>query len=313
MEPPHSGHELASKVFECLYEWGIEKKVFTITLDNASANDCMAEILKKKLVLQNNLICDGKFFHVRCCAHILNLIVQEGLKVTNIAINKIQESIKYVKMSESKMKTFRKCIQQVGGIDTSIGLLLDVPTRWNSTYDMLESEIRYKRAFVCMSCRDTSFKHYLSNEEWRRAKEMCTFLQPFTIITTLIFGTSYPTSKIEILLNEATSNRDPVISSMAVRMKEKFDKYWSDYSVILSIGSIFDPRAKLEVIKYFYSLIDPVNYFIKVDNIKQKLYCDDEEAVEIVDIESPPLSSMSGPTSEGSNILFVDEDEGDLD
>lgn len=146
---------------------------------------------------------------------------------------------------------------------------------------MLDSGIRYKRAFVCMSCRDTSFKHCLSNEEWRRAEEMSTFLQPFAIITTLISSTSYPTSnmyigqisKIDILLNEAIGNRDLVISSMAIKMKEKFDKYWSDYSVILSIESVFDPRAKLEVIKYFYSLIDPVNYFMKVNNIKQKLYC----------------------------------------
>ncbi|XP_054821595.1 zinc finger BED domain-containing protein RICESLEEPER 2-like [Prosopis cineraria] len=280
MEPPHSGHELASKVFESLCDWEIEKKIFTVTLDNASANDCMAEILKERLILQNNLICDGEFFYVRCCAHILNLIVQEGLKVTNVAINKIRDSIKYVKVSESRMKIFGQCVEQVGSIDTSIGLRLDVPTRWNSTYDMLESGIRYKRAFVCLSCRDTSFKHSLSNEEWRRAEEMCSFLQPCAMITTLISGTSYPTSnmyfgqiaKIEILLNDAISNRDPVISNMATKMKEKFDKYWSDYSVILSIGSVFDPRAKLEAIKFSYSLIDPVNYYMKVDHIKQKLY-----------------------------------------
>ncbi|XP_054806189.1 zinc finger BED domain-containing protein RICESLEEPER 1-like [Prosopis cineraria] len=219
-------------------------------------------------------------------------------------------------MSESRMRTFRKCIQQVEGIDTSIGLRLDVPTRWNSTYDMLESGIRYKRAFVCMSCHDTSFKHCLSNEEWRRTEEMCTFLQPFAIITTLIFGTSYPTSnmyfgqmsKIEILLNEAISNRDPVISSMTVRMKEKFDKYWSDYSVILSIESVFDPRVKLEVIKYFYSLIDPVNYFMKVDNIKQKLYCMFDQYKEIggssINLTLSSTLTQSQPSSSTSGRML---------
>ena len=76
MEPPHSGIELARKVFDCLKDWGIDRKVFSLTLDNASANDNMQEILIEHLNLQNSLLCDGEFFHVRCCTHILNLIVQ---------------------------------------------------------------------------------------------------------------------------------------------------------------------------------------------------------------------------------------------
>ncbi|KAF7820824.1 zinc finger BED domain-containing protein RICESLEEPER 2-like [Senna tora] len=79
MEPPHTGIELANKVFECLKEWGIDRKVFSLTLDNASANDNMQDILKEQLCLQNSLLCNGDFFHVRCCAHILNLIVQEAV------------------------------------------------------------------------------------------------------------------------------------------------------------------------------------------------------------------------------------------
>jgi len=49
-----------------------------MTLDNAFANEVLQNTLKSQLVLQNGLICVGEFFHVRCCAHILNLIVQEG-------------------------------------------------------------------------------------------------------------------------------------------------------------------------------------------------------------------------------------------
>nr|KYP36976.1 Putative AC9 transposase [Cajanus cajan] len=41
MEPPHTGHELANRVFECLIERGIDRKIFSLTLDNASANTCM--------------------------------------------------------------------------------------------------------------------------------------------------------------------------------------------------------------------------------------------------------------------------------
>ena len=100
---------------------------FSLTLDNASANDNMQDILKEKLSLQDSLLCDDQFFHVRYCAYILNLIVQEGLKVVGGALDKIRESIKYVKASEGRMKSFHECVSQVGGINTKIGLRLMCP------------------------------------------------------------------------------------------------------------------------------------------------------------------------------------------
>ena len=62
-------------------EWGIENKIFSITLDNASNNDNCQDFIKKKLNEGGLLLCDSIFFHVHCGAHILNLIVQERLKV----------------------------------------------------------------------------------------------------------------------------------------------------------------------------------------------------------------------------------------
>ena len=81
-----------------LKDWGIDGKIFSLTLDNASSNDSMQNILKERLNLQNRLLCDDDFFHVRCCAHILNLIVQEGLKVAKETLYKIRESVKFVKV-----------------------------------------------------------------------------------------------------------------------------------------------------------------------------------------------------------------------
>nr|GLL21676.1 zinc finger BED domain-containing protein RICESLEEPER 2-like [Ipomoea trifida] len=37
--PPRGGLQLSDAIFECMKEWSIEKKVFTITIDNASSND----------------------------------------------------------------------------------------------------------------------------------------------------------------------------------------------------------------------------------------------------------------------------------
>ncbi|KAL8492851.1 hypothetical protein ACS0TY_024156 [Phlomoides rotata] len=279
MEPPHTGFELANKLFGFLKEWGIEKKVFSLTLDNASANDNMQDNLKERLSLQNSLVCNGEFFHVRCCAHILNLIVQEGLKVADEALKKIRQSIKYVKSSEGRMKTFLECVTQVGGIDTKSGLRMDVCTRWNSTYTMLESAIVYKRAFSLLQLNDQGFKFAPTNEEWARGEKMCDFLRPFFVITNLISGSSYPTSnlyflqvwKIECFLKLNLVSEDEVIKSMVMRMQVKFDKYWSEYNTVLSFGAVLDPRSKLGMIKHYYSQLDSNTAQGKVDRIRSKL------------------------------------------
>ncbi|KAG6477457.1 hypothetical protein ZIOFF_066712 [Zingiber officinale] len=282
MPPPHSGVELAAKLFEFLKEWGIEKKVFSLTLDNASNNDNMQVHLKEQLSLHDSLLCDGEFFHVCCSAHILNLIVQEGLKVATVALNKIRESVKYVKGSETRMKKFEECIRAVGNIDTSIGLRLDVSTRWNSTYLMLDSAIKYKKAFASLQFNDKNYKYCPSSEEWKRGEKIYEFLEPFYDTTNLISGSSYPTSnlyfmqvwKIEVLLKENLSNEDEVISSMCKRMMEKFDKYWTQYSMVLAFGAILDPRIKLSMLEFFYTKVesDYVKFQKKMELVKTKLY-----------------------------------------
>nr|GEV64653.1 zinc finger BED domain-containing protein RICESLEEPER 2-like [Tanacetum cinerariifolium] len=43
--PPHTGKILASILINFLSDWGIDKKVFTLTRDNAKYNDCLVENL----------------------------------------------------------------------------------------------------------------------------------------------------------------------------------------------------------------------------------------------------------------------------
>ena len=143
MQPPHIGHDLALKVLEFLKDWKIESKIFSITLDNASSNDNMKNMLKEHLCLSNSLLLNGELFHIRCSLHILNLIVQDGLKVASDALHKIRQSVHYVRALESRKKQFFQFVEQVDGIDTSIGLRSDCVTRWNSIYTMLESAINY--------------------------------------------------------------------------------------------------------------------------------------------------------------------------
>ena len=77
------------------------------------------------------------------------------------------------------MKSFLECVSQVGGIDTKIGLRLDMCIRWNSTYTMLESAIRYRRAFSSLQLLDRNYKFAPTNEEWTRGRKCVIFCAHF--------------------------------------------------------------------------------------------------------------------------------------
>ena len=82
--------------------------------------------------------------HMRCCAHILNLIVGESLKEINASVAKVREAVRYVKSSPNRSQIFRSFMERVGMESKSL-LSLDVPTRWNSTYIMLETAEKFEK------------------------------------------------------------------------------------------------------------------------------------------------------------------------
>jgi hypothetical protein len=106
MSPPYNGASLAENICSLLEEWGIDKKVFSTTLYNASTIDFCVVNLKPKLNMKKALSCDGDLFHMHCCAHILNLIVQDGLKEITDAIQKIRDSVKYFRGSQMRKQSF---------------------------------------------------------------------------------------------------------------------------------------------------------------------------------------------------------------
>ena len=285
LSPPHTGFELQRKVFDCLQEWGIEKKIFSITLD-ASSSDNMQDILKRHLGLCNSLLCDGDFFHIKCCAHVLDLIAQEGLEVVRSVLQKIRERVKYVSRSESRLKQFYQCVEEVDGIGRGDGLYLDVSDGWNATYMMLESAIKYRRAFDRLRVKDSNFfsRHFPHNEEWTRewtrGETIWKLLMPFYLLTNMISRSSKPTSNIhviwmiEVRLKEYKLSKDDMIRDMASKMMDEFDKYLSEHSMILAIGCVLDPSMKFEYLKCIFSKFDSNTEIVeeKLTDVRKALY-----------------------------------------
>lgn len=118
--PLHNANALHDKIHDCLKGWKIHKKVFTITLDDARANDNMQDLLHDTLNVHARLPCGGEFFHVRCGAHVLNLIVKEDLKLIDVGIIKVKELMKCVTGFEGRKLKFEE-IALGFGIDCAKG------------------------------------------------------------------------------------------------------------------------------------------------------------------------------------------------
>ncbi|KAL2237286.1 UNVERIFIED_CONTAM: putative AC transposase [Sesamum indicum] len=197
----HKNEEVSKGVEKCFLEWGIDR-IFTITVDNASSNDGAMVYLKKKLENWGQNILGGKYVHMRCIAHIINLVVQDGLKGKDEheAISRIRGAIKYVRNS---------------------------PARWNSTYLMLEAATCLKRAFDAYEDIDLAYKTDLSKKpfesDWDRAKMLLKFLKHFYNLTLCISCSSYVTSNIvfheicevDLLLRRWFRSDDVELSDMA--------------------------------------------------------------------------------------------------
>lgn len=198
----HKGITIGKTVENCLLEWGIDR-IVTVTVDNASSNNIAIDHFKSKTSRWGTTLLNNELMHVRCCAHILNLVVKDELKEEKDCIAKVRNAIRYVRYSPSRLLSFQKCVEKEK-IDSKGLLRLDVETRWNSTYLMLETTEKFEDAFERLAEDDSKFKSYFSNkvigppttEDWRTVRVFVRFLKLFYNVTVRFSGILYVTSNV---------------------------------------------------------------------------------------------------------------------
>lgn len=250
----------------------------TITVDNCTTNDAMLRLLLEKIP-RKDLALQGKVLHMRCCAHILNLIVKDGLEIIGDSIEKIRDSVIYWSASPSRVEKFEEAVRQLP-IDCAKKLSLDCKTRWNSTFLMLETAIIYRDVFSRLKFREKQYKNIPTDEDWENAIEICEKLKIFYDVTELFSGTLYPTSNfyfpnicdIKLQLDEWVNCPKMMIQCMATKMLEKYEKYWDSCHVMMGVAAVLDPRYKMKLVEFYFSEIYGERSQFKVDEIRQNCY-----------------------------------------
>ncbi|KAK4571925.1 hypothetical protein RGQ29_030357 [Quercus rubra] len=290
----HKGETIGRKIEMSLREWGIDG-IFTLTVDNASSNLTTIKFLQRVTKDWNGSVLGNEYMHMRCCAHILNLIVGEDLKEIDASVAKVREAVRYVKSSPNRSQTFRSFMERVGMESKSL-LSLDVPTRWNSTYIMLETAENFEKVFLRMDFEDDGYSSYFRTKEdsgglgspcmtdFQNCRAFVTFLRLFCNATKKFSGSLYVTSNAfydEIfVIQESISNlvksQNTLLKSTATNMQTKFEKYWGEgekINPLLYVAVVFDPRKKLRFLKFsFLKIYGNAVAEVMVDKVKDLLF-----------------------------------------
>ncbi|KAL6137940.1 hypothetical protein ACLB2K_063229 [Fragaria x ananassa] len=272
---PHNADTLHMVLMECLYSWNIHHNLSTLTVDNCTTDDAMVDLLLVTL-RSSSLLVGGKLLHMHCCAHILNLIVKDGLDVIRESIETIRLSVAYWTGCPKREEMFVRMARQME-VGCSKKLILDCRTRWNSTYLILQTAVEYMTVFPALKTR--GYKDVPSEQDWNLVVEIAEKLQLLFKETELLFGTKYPIAnllfpkicQIKLAISKWLQSDFSEVVEMAKKMEEKFEKYWGVIGTI-AIATILDPRYKLKLIEFYFKQVYPRRVALKVERVKKFAY-----------------------------------------
>lgn len=281
---PDSDTALTHAIAACLGDWGIEDKLFTVTLDLTRANQCARENLRNLLPVKNSHILKGQLLVNSCYARTLRSLAQDALGSMRETIQKVRQSVKYVKTLDSHEERFIKLKQQLQ-VPSTKNLMIDDSTQWNTTYQMLVAASELKEVFYCLDTSDPDYVLTLSMEEWGQVEILCSYLKIFYEAANILTSPVYPTTnsffdvvwKIYFDLLHAAVSQDLFVSTLTRPLLEKFTQYWEDCNLVLAIAVVMDPRFKMKFVEFSFSRIygEDAEAWIKiVDQGLHDLYVD---------------------------------------
>ncbi|KAK0574519.1 hypothetical protein LWI29_024902 [Acer saccharum] len=260
MDYAHTAENIFNVILSVLETYEITNRILSITLDNVSVNTSSIALFVDRNIPQDG----GYFFHQRCACHIINLVVQAGLKKVSDRVDRIRDAISWIGSSNPRFQEFRR--------HCTLNNLrprrfqTDMPVRWNSTYLMLENCLPYDTTisgFYNMKLAELGRpqSEALTPDDWYVAKVFVEFLKIFYDATVTLSGVYYPTSCEAIHriveMSEAINNYrvDEHLGIAVVAMEAKLKKYWSTIPLLYALSIVIDPRIKLSGLEVFLEVI----------------------------------------------------------
>ena len=275
---PHTAECLADHLQRGLADMGVLEKLWTITADNASTNPAMMDKLKVLLNCERVLDLQDECL-IRCIAHVLQLAIKEALKAVpplDVAIGHMRDLAKKFQDSPKLTEALERISRELN--HSYQALQLDVETRWNSTWEMVQVFIKMRdpvsevlrRIWSGMSgysdfCIKPSdeLAQPISDIFWSALTSYRDFLRVFRESTVVMSASKYPTLSMTVpvfcglvraatvAVNASQGFTSTHASTFAATVLSKLHEY--EPKVVTSVtvvASLLDPRSKHLIAKF---------------------------------------------------------------
>ena len=183
-----------------------------------------------------------------CCAHRLQLCLLAGLKIN--ANDKLMGAVKkfFSHFSHSVVTTEALKNKQQQMNITAKKFINSCPTRWNSTYEMLQRVPKLRWPITAVLSNDTTTKRsdrylYLKKEQWKLTEDLVAVLKPFTIATTFLsYEETVTISSVFAILHRLLEKLKPKEDSASECSDSKIIKNYKE-TVALQILQRFELRS----------------------------------------------------------------------
>lgn len=253
-----------------------------------------------------NVLEDGGHATLQCFGHTIDLIVSEAIKSQRMVQNilsiarKICERVHRSAKAKEKLTELQKTYQLPEN-----QLVQDVPSKWKTSFFMLERLVEQKKAIDEISI-ECNFRELISCDQWEVMQSVCNALKPFEVACremsnrTATLGQVIPlihilNRKIDMLFDE-TMGIDNMLKSLKEAMVTRMSSTLHDPRY--TWATMLDPRYKTSLFSEE-----------EAERCKQDLIRELEVSLSTSDEAKPLLSNGCGEPSAPSNSSAASKDD----
>ena len=236
----HTGEHIAAMINKYFHSWSVTSKVHVVVRDNES--NFVAGLR------------DAGIPNIPCLAHTLQLVVKDGCLAQPAVVDltaKARKLVGHYKHSNIALQSLLKIQEQLGLSPKR--LIQDEPTRWNTTFYMLQRLLELKVAITAAGA-ELDVPIELSSSNWTLAEKIVKILQIYEEATRKASG-NYSTAGViipvvnSIMRSLEISDSDAGVMKMKREMlKSLKDRYrHMESNEYYSLATLLDPRFKQRV------------------------------------------------------------------